>query len=339
MDNSMLPLLIPLVLGLVFLAAIGGGASLYFLQRHKSPDPTPMQIRLAQIKKINKDEVEHYNDKNANKALKILKGSDYQNQELGKVLEKYSFIVGLKRTLHQAGIKLPIDRFFILFMAIPVVASLVLTIIMKNPLPLAGLGIPVMAVFAATFLKKARMAKLLLQLPDAMSLITSALRAGHSFQTALTTVVTELPPPVSVEFGNMVNDMHLGMQVKDTLIKFGQNLDSLPDVRMFTTAVLIQREVGGNLAEVLDNLGYTIRERFKIKGQISALTGQSRLTGYVLGCAPAGMLAILTIAGPFFGNYAGPLYTEPLGHVALVIAGIMQVIGFFVMKKIIDIRV
>ena len=113
-------------------------------------------------------------------------------------------------------------------------------------------------------------------------------------------------------------------------------LDTLPDVRMFSTAVVIQREAGGNLAEVLEKLGYTIRERFKLKAQISALTGQSRLTGYVLGGAPALILTFLTV---FMYSYVKPLYETDMGHLALGAVVILQCIGFFVMKKIIDIRV
>lgn len=134
----------------------------------------------------------------------------------------------------------------------------------------------------------------------------------------------------------MVKDINLGIPVRESLARMVSKLDTLPDVRMFATAVAIQREAGGNLAEVLENLGYTIRERFKLKGQIAALTGQSRLTGYVLGCAPVVLLAGLSV---FFYDYVAPLYETEFGHYALIAAFILQVIGFFVMKKIIDIRV
>jgi tight adherence protein B len=133
-----------------------------------------------------------------------------------------------------------------------------------------------------------------------------------------------------------VRDINLGIPVREALSRLVAKLDTLPDVRMFATAVTIQREAGGNLAEVLENLGYTIRERFKLKGQIAALTGQSRLTGYVLGCAPAGILILLSI---FMFDYVSPLYNTAMGHIALVVVVILQSIGFFVMKKIIDIRV
>ena len=102
------------------------------------------------------------------------------------------------------------------------------------------------------------------------------------------------------------------------------------------SAVIIQREAGGNLAEVLEKLGYTIRERFKLKGQIAALTGQSRMTGYVLGAAPILLLSFLTL---IMYGYVKPLYESDLGHILLLVILVLQVIGFMIMKKIIDIRV
>jgi tight adherence protein B len=130
--------------------------------------------------------------------------------------------------------------------------------------------------------------------------------------------------------------MNLGIPVKEAMEKMVGNLDNMPDVKMFCTAVLIQREAGGNLAEILDKLSNTIRERFKLKGQIMALTGQARLTGYVLGCAPLVLLGILSM---FFYSYVKPLYETEMGKMLLIVAAVLQVIGFLVMKKIIEIRV
>jgi tight adherence protein B len=201
---------------------------------------------------------------------------------------------------------------------------------------LVGILVPIGAYSLVLFKRSQRYGKFIAQLPDALSMITSALRAGHSFQSALTVVSSEMPNPIAIEFASMVKDINLGIPVRESLARMVLKLDTLPDVRMFATAVAIQREAGGNLAEVLENLGYTIRERFKLKGQIAALTGQSRLTGYVLGGAPAVLLAGLSL---FFYPYVQPLYETDMGHLALLIAFILQMIGFFVMKKIIDIRV
>ena len=134
----------------------------------------------------------------------------------------------------------------------------------------------------------------------------------------------------------MVRDINLGIPVPDALVRLVNKLDALPDICIFATAVTIQREAGGNLAEILESLANTIRERFKLKGQIAALTGQSRLTGYVLGGAPATMLVGLSI---FMYSYVKPLYETDMGHLALMVAMGLQIVGFLVMRKIIDIRI
>ena len=197
-----------------------------------------------------------------------------------------------------------------------------------------GLLIPLMAYLYVIIKKKKRFNRFTLQLPDALNLMTSSLRAGHAFQSSLKIVSTEMPEPISGEFSDLVRDINLGIPVKESLERLVHKLDTLPDVHMFVTAVLIQREAGGNLAEVLDKLSYTIRERFKLKGQIAALTGQSRLTGYLLGAAPIVLFILLTFMG-----YTKPLMEHPLGYLLLGIGGFVMLIGFIIMRKIVDIRV
>jgi tight adherence protein B len=246
-------------------------------------------------------------------------------------------IGALQKALRQAGMKTPVDKFVLTFLFIPLGFGFVLMLLLKNPMMLfLGIAIFVVAVMMVKMRQKKRLNRISTQLPDALNLITSSLRAGHSFQSAMTIVVNELPDPLASEFAQVVSDINWGIPVKDALTKMVNSLDGLVDIRMFVTSLIIQRETGGNLAEILDKLSTTIRERFKLKGQIAALTGQARLTGYILGCAPAGLFLFLSL---FMGKYVEPLTTTEIGKVALVVACIMQIIGFFVMKKIIEIRV
>ncbi|MBX2860890.1 MAG: type II secretion system F family protein [Vampirovibrio sp.] len=325
------------ILGLIFIVSIAIAFGVVSLQKYMNPEPSLMQVRLSQLKEQHEEEEALYEYNNTSDLTRFLRGSGYSSEELGKLLEKYSFFGSLKRLIRQSGIVVPPDKFFIMFMAAPLAFSLFSTLILKNPLiGLACLTIPVVSIFLLVFKRNQRLEKFTKQLPDALAMLTSSLRAGHSFQSALSIVSTEMPDPMSIELGNVVNDMNLGIPVKEALNKMIVSLNSLPDAKMLATAILIQREAGGNLAEILDKLGFTIRERFKMKGQIASLTAQSTMTGYVMGLAPITLLGIMTV---FMGDYVAPLYETEIGNVALGIGAVMQIIGFFIMKKIVEIRV
>lgn len=326
-----------LILVAVLVMSVGIGLAAFFYQRYNNPEPSLLQKRLITLKDHHQEEVASADLDKMKKLAAIFRDTDYHNDKLGKQLEQLNFFLTLKIRLQQAGITTPADQYFMSRMLLPIVIMVPLGVF-SGFFVLALLGPIIAAIsYGIVMLKRSkRYGKFIAQFPDALAMITSALRAGHSFQSALTVVASEMPEPISTEFFAMVKDINLGIPVKESLARLVAKLDALPDVRMFATAVSIQREAGGNLAEVLENLGYTIRERFKLKGQIAALTGQSRLTGYVLGCAPAVLLTGLSI---FFYGYVAPLYETELGHFALLAAIVLQVIGFFIMKKIIDIRV
>jgi len=332
--NPMIMLL--LLLTLLVLGSIAVGIALFFFQRYAHPEPSLLEQRLTGLKdRQQQDELSLLENDQMQRFSQMYKGSGYSNEALGKFLEQIQFFQSMKLLMIQAGMSHP-DQYILKTMILPVVLGLLLT-------PIAGfLGVILIALIVGgaygnvVFQKGKRYGQFIVQLPDALSMITSALRAGHSFQSALTVVSSEMGKPIGLEFASVVRDINLGIPVKEALARMVGRLDSLPDVRMFSTAVIIQREAGGNLAEVLEKLGYTIRERFKLKRQIAALTGQSRMTGYVLGAAPIMLLAFLSIIMP---GYVKPLYDTSLGHILLGILLVLQVIGFMVMKKIIDIRV
>lgn len=330
-------LLLILMLMAFLLMAIGFGVAVFLFQRYANPEPTEVQKRLLALKERNVTESHSPDQEQLKKLASLFKEADYQNEKLGNKLEQIPFFLTLKIRLQQAGIDTPADKYLIMNMLMPIGILMVLAVVSGFfIMALIGLVWAGGSYLLVLFKRKQRYAKFITQFPDALSMITSALRAGHSFQSALTVVSSEMPNPIAIEFASMVKDINLGIPVRESLARLVAKLDTLPDVRMFATAVTIQREAGGNLAEVLESLGYTIRERFKLKGQISALTGQSRLTGYVLGGAPALLLVFLSI---FFYGYVSPLYETELGHFALIAALVLQCIGFFIMKKIVDIRV
>jgi len=173
------------------------------------------------------------------------------------------------------------------------------------------------------------------QFPEALDLLSRALRAGHAFQTALGMVADEMKPPVGPEFRKTFDQQNYGLPLRDALHQMTENVPIL-DVRFFVTAVLIQKETGGNLSEILENLARVIRERFKIRRQIRIHTAHGRFTGFVLLALPAGLAVLLSILNP---EHMDLLFKERLGQMMLMVAIVMQVIGFFWIRKVIKIEV
>jgi tight adherence protein B len=171
--------------------------------------------------------------------------------------------------------------------------------------------------------------------PEALDLISRAIRAGHAFQTAMGMAADELREPVGPEFKKAFDQHNFGLPLKEALEQLAVRVPSL-DMRFFVTAVQIQRETGGNLAEILDNLAHVVRERFKIQRQIRVHTAHGRFTGYVLVALPAALAVALSYINPEHMNL---LFRERIGQTMLMIAIVMQTIGFFWIRYVIKIEV
>lgn len=172
------------------------------------------------------------------------------------------------------------------------------------------------------------------QLPDAIDLMGRAIRAGHPLAAGFKMVAEEATPPVAEEFLQVFEEQRFGLAFEDSMYALAGRVP-LVDVRILITAILIHRQVGGNLAEVLDNLAYTIRERFKLRRQLRVLTAQGRVSGYVLGLLP------LVLGGVIFlisRDYILTLFIKPVGQVMLVLAAIFQISGYLWIRKIVDIE-
>ena len=183
--------------------------------------------------------------------------------------------------------------------------------------------------------RKRRLKRFSVQLPDALELISRALRAGHSLQAGFNLVQEEMSAPIGVEFGRVFEEQNLGIPMEDALNSLTDRVPNL-DLRFFATAIILQRQTGGDLAEILDKIGHLIRERFKIWGQVQALTGEGRLSGAVLlGLPPALFLAVYRL-NP---DYIMMLFTDPMGKQMLAGAIVLQVLGALTIRKIINIKV
>ena len=172
------------------------------------------------------------------------------------------------------------------------------------------------------------------QFPDTLQGMATALRAGHTLQTCIWTMGEELPPPASTEFKRVFEECSLGVKVEDALKGMLKRINN-QDLRFFITAVMIQRESGGNLASILEQLDTLIRQRLRIRRQIKTYTAQGRMTGMILGVMPTGLAGFLTIINP---QYMAPLWQTPTGQAMAVGALLMQVLGFLVIRRIVDIR-
>lgn len=190
--------------------------------------------------------------------------------------------------------------------------------------------------FVWLFWKKAsRMKKFAGQLPEGMELIARALRAGHSLAAGLHVVAEEMPQPIAKEFGRVYEEQNLGITLDDALKNLTERVPNL-DLRFFVTSVAIQRQTGGDLAEILDRIGYVIRERYKILGQVKALTAEGRLSGIVLIALPICLFMLMLWMKP---DYIRMLWTEPMGIKMSIGAVVLMVVGAYSIKKIIDIKV
>ena len=202
------------------------------------------------------------------------------------------------------------------------------------PLLAAPLGVALPFMWLANR-RTARLRRFEEQFPEALDLMSRAIRAGHAFQTAMGMAATELPEPVGPEFKTTFDQQNFGLPVADALRALSERVPLL-DVRFFVTAVMIQRDTGGNLAEILDNLAHVVRERFKILRQVRVHTAHGRFTGYVLLGLPAALGIALSFINP---DHMNLLFKEHMGQVMLVIAIVMQTIGYFWIRQVIKIEV
>ena len=190
--------------------------------------------------------------------------------------------------------------------------------------------------YAGAVLKRGmRLKKFTTQLPEALDLVGRALRAGHSLGSGFQLVAAEIPEPLGSEFGRVYEEQNLGVSLEGALENMCNRVPNL-DLRFFATAVVLQRQTGGDLAEILDKIGSLIRERFKIWGQIQSLTGEGRISGVVLMGLPPLLMGAMWRLNP---DYIALLFTDPLGKKMLGVAIGLQVLGALVIKKIVNIKV
>ncbi|HXG66807.1 MAG TPA: type II secretion system F family protein [Blastocatellia bacterium] len=256
---------------------------------------------------------------------------------LNRILLQTPLALRLQLFVEQSALKITVGMLLFYAFAAAFVAFLI-TFLLRFPLlvslPIIGIAaaIPFMVV---AYVRQRRFAKFEELFPDAMDMLARAVRAGHAFTTAFELIAREMPEPLATEFRITFEQQNLGLPLKDALHNLSVRMP-LPDVRFFSSALQIQRESGGNLAEILDNLSFVVRERFKILRQVKVHTAQGRLTMKILMALPPTAGFLMYMRNP---KYMDRLFTDPMGHWAIAVAIILQIIGFFVIRKIIRIKV
>jgi tight adherence protein B len=248
-----------------------------------------------------------------------------------------SRISKLSMLFEQADTKLTASRFFAISGALAA-AGACIPIVMRLGVALAppvGITFGALPLLWLIMRRRRRLKKFASQLPDALELMSRALRAGHSLAAGMNLVGSEMPAPIAVEFNRVFEEQNLGIPMDEAMNSLTERVPNL-DLKFFVTAVVLQRQTGGDLAEILDKIGHLIRERFKIWGQVQALTGEGRLSGIVLlGLPPLLFLAVYYL-NPV---YCSVLFTDPMGQQMLAVAVFLQILGALVIKKIINIKV
>ena len=256
---------------------------------------------------------------------------------LDTLLRKSARVSSLQKLLSQADIQIRAGNFLLLSALSATVLAVVVILWSKMPVlgwsgVLLGFFLPYAYAVHARTKRFDRFEELF---PQAIDTLARAVRAGHAFTTALELIASEVAEPVSGEFRKLFEEQKFGLPVRDALVNLTERIP-LVDVKFFITAVMLQRETGGNLAEILDNLSYVIRERFKILRQVRVYTAQGRLTMALLMGLPPLVIAVMRIMNP---SFVEPLFSDPIGHALLVIGITLQTIGYFVIRRIIQIQV
>jgi len=256
---------------------------------------------------------------------------------LDTFLKRSSRISALQRLLSQAEMNTRAGSFLLVCFASAAILSAVVLFWAQSGMfawaaGLIGFFLPYSY---ASYRRTKRFDKFEELFPQAIDTLARAVRAGHAFTTALELIANEVNEPVAGEFRKLFEEQKFGMPVRDALVNLTERVP-LVDVKFFVTAVMLQRETGGNLAEILDNLSYVIRERFKILRQVRVFTAQGRLTMLLLMALPPLVVIVMLLFNP---GFVRPLFAEPLGHTLIVIGITLQTVGYFIIRKIIQIQV
>ncbi|HHY06821.1 MAG TPA: secretion system protein [Clostridia bacterium] len=290
-----------------------------------------VQLRMKSLKEAEKQKIERAIETEKS----IFVGAQKVISFVGKVLERRGIIKPLEEKMIKADLPLRGEEYLVLWLLVTFVPGFLLFLVTRHLF--GGLILCLLCFFIPPCLvnreQQKKLKKFNEQLVDALVIISNSLRAGHSFMQAIELVGKEMPAPLGKEFGRTFREIKLGTTTEEALHNLGQRVAS-EDLDLIITAVLIQRQTGGNLAEIMDTISDTIRDRIRMQGEIKTLTAQGKLSGIVIGLIPLFLVGIMLLLNP---SYLLPLFRSSLGLMILS-AGIMgEVIGVICIKKIVTI--
>jgi tight adherence protein B len=315
---------------LVFVAVLLLLESGYVLWRaHKGPQAKKLQTRLRALSAT-------HDHSSQTQLLKQRMMSELPFFD--RKLQSLPRMVWLDQFLVQSGLSWTVSKLLLMSAVLGIAGWTAVTAGLHQSL-LFGLGAGVLLAWSpfayVNYKRASRMAKIERQLPDALDLITRALRAGHAFSAALKMAGEELAEPVAGEFRAVHDEINFGVSMQQALGHLSERVPST-DLRYFVVAVLIQRESGGNLTEILGNLSRLIRERLKLLSKVRVLSSEGRMSAWILGLMPFFLAGAMNLVNP---GFMGPLWTDPIGIAIVKYMLSLMLIGVFIMRHIIKIRV
>lgn len=271
-------------------------------------------------------------------ALQLLRDQKYSNWALlDQMIARRSWAEREASELTRADLPLRVGEYLILRWVCAAALAVVAMLLAGN-LVAAGAAGAVGYVLPRLWVKhcqKRRRRKFDDQLVEAVMLLASTLKSGYSFLQGMEAIAREMPPPISQEFERLIREIGVGARADEALLRLIERVRS-DDLELVITAIMIQRTVGGELAGILDNIVKTVRERQRIHRDIATLTAQQRWSGYIIGALPVALISMISFINP---GYAGELLFTPHGHIMLAVAVVMEVVGFFMIRRIIAIEV
>jgi len=319
-------MIIALMVFLVVAGAVTGGF-IFFTRLPESRKRRQLELRLQEVSRP-----EETPDQSV-----VVRQHDGPLPSVEKLIGRTTAGSHLSRLIEQAGVNTTPSALLLASLICAAVAALAAYVFLRIPLA-QFVCVPLGASLPMLWLLHRRSRRLRAfeeQFPDALDLISRSLRAGHAFQAAIGMAADELTAPAAPEFKKVFDQQNFGLPLRDALNALAQRVPLL-DVKFFVTAVAIQRDTGGNLAEILDNLAHVVRERFKIQRQVRVHTAHGRITGFVLLALPAFLAVALSIINR---EHMRPLFEEPMGRTLILVTIVMQLIGFVWIRKVIKIEV
>lgn len=293
--------------------------------------------RQARLKQRVTEALQESSDRSLDEAIRITRDESISsNATLSRLLSSIDVINKLDKKIRQADLQITVSRLLLFCFFAALMAGLASYTVMNPVFSLVFAGLAgILPIVHVSRKRKQRLVKFNAQLPDTLDLLSRSLSVGHAFSESLHQVASEMPDPIAAEFRMTFEEQKLGLSTKVALDRLCERVP-LPDLRLCVTAMHIQRETGGNLAEILEKVANTIRERFKLMEDFRTMTTSARGSAWILCALPFVLVFVLTLINP---KYMAPLLYDSRGHFVIIAAIILQLIGTLVIKRILDLKV